>query len=236
MDASMMSTWCTQQSPPPGVAATDSTCVDFDDGQLPSSGGWTVMTVNQGAAAPTMQHASSLPYSLQSSVSTGDGSEAALVWHDAGAQPIASVTVAVDVSPAGQGLAIPWTGSISLLCVDLGSGHACLAYTMGVDTSFATAYTGYYLTMEYDGGGVTFNEYQLYGALQANIWTRVQMQITASSELVQITIPGTTNAPITGHFDPDTAVDVTVGPETSGATAGWSGYFDNIVVDVARSN
>ena len=102
---------------------------------------------------------------------------------------------------------------------------------MGVDTSFATAYTGYYLTMEYDGGGVTFNEYQLYGTLQANIWTRVQMQITASSELVQITIPGTTNAPITGHFDPDTAVDVTVGPETSGATSGWSGYLDNIVVE-----
>ena len=232
----MTPTWCTQKSPPSGVAAADSTCVDFDDGKISSGGGWTVMTANQGTSAPTMQRASSLPYSLQTSVSIGDGSKAALVWHDVGAQPIASVTVAADVSPVGQGLVTPWTGSVSLLCVDLGSGHACLAYTMGVDTSFATAYTGYYLKMEYDGGGVSFNEYQIYGALQANIWTRVQMQITASSELIQITIPGTTNASITGRFDPDTAVDVTVGPETSGATSGWSGYLDNIAVDVTRSN
>ena len=75
-------TWCTQQSLPPGVAAADSSCVDFDDGQLPNSDGWTVMTANQGTSAPTMQRASSLPYSLQTNVSIGDGSEAALVWHE----------------------------------------------------------------------------------------------------------------------------------------------------------
>jgi hypothetical protein len=45
-----------------------------------------------------------------------------------------------------------------------------------------------------------------------------------------------TNAAVTGFFDPDTTVDVTLGPETSGATSGWSGYLDNIVIDVARSS
>ena len=219
------------------MAAADSTCVDFDDGQLPSGGGMDGHDRKPGdvGADDAARFEPAVLVAGERSRSVMD-SKAALVWHDVGAQPIASVTVAADVSPVGQGLVTPWTGSVSLLCVDLGSGHACLAYTMGVDTSFATAYTGYYLTMEYDGGGVSFNEYQIYGALQANIWTRVQMQITASSELIQITIPGTTNAPITGRFDPDTAVDVTVGPETSGATSGWSGYLDNIVVDVTRSN
>jgi hypothetical protein len=231
-----MPTWCAQQTVPPGVDAADSTCLDFDDGQLPSAGGWAAMTANQGVSVPTMQRASSLPYSWQTSVSTGDGSKAALVWHDAGAQQIASATVAVDVSPAtAQGLAAPWTGSVSLMCLEIGSGHACLQYTVSDDTSFATAYTGYYVTIEYDGGAATFNEYQVYGTLQANIWTRIQMQVTASSELVQITIPGATNLPVMGHFDVDTAVDVTVGPESSGATSGWSGYLDNVVVDVMRS-
>lgn len=235
-DGSVTPTWCTQQPLPPGVDAADSTCLDFDDGHLPSGGGWTVVTAVQGTSLLTMQRASSLPYSWQTSVSTGDGSKAALVWHDAGAQPIASVTVAIDVSPATvQGLAAPWTGSVSLMCVGLGSGRACVQYTVADDTSFATAYTGYYVTMEYDGGAPTFNEYQIYGTLQANIWTRIQMQITASSELVQVTIPGTTNVPVMGHFDADTAVDVTVGPETSGATSGWSGYLDNVVADVMRS-
>ena len=195
------------------------------------------MIASGGTSAVTTQHASSLPDSLQTSVGTGDGSKAALGWHAAGAQPIATVTVAADISPiASQGVSPAWTGSVSLLCIAFGSGHACLQYTMGEDTSFATAYTGYYLTMEYVGGAAVFSEYQIYGTLQPNLWTRVQMQITAASKQIQVTIPGVTNAAVTGYFDPDTAVDVTLGPETSGATSGWSGYLDNVVIDVARSS
>jgi hypothetical protein len=237
VDATGSATWCGQQTVPAGVAATDYACVDFDDGKAPSGDGWTSTIASGGTAAVTTQHASSLPDSWQTSVGTGDGSKAALAWHAAGAQPIASVTVAADFSPiASQGVSPPWTGSVSLLCVAFGSGHACLQYTMGEDTSFATAYTGYYLMMEYDGGAATLNEYQVYGVLQPALWTRVQMQITASSKQIQVTIPGATNAAVGGHFDPDTAVDVTVGPETSGATSGWGGYLDNVVIDVARSS
>ncbi len=237
VDASKAATWCTQQTMPAGVAATDYACVDFDDGKLPGGGAWTSAIANGGTSAVTTQHASSLPDGWQTSVGTGDGSKAALAWHAAGAKPIASVTVAVDISPvASQGVSPAWTGSLSLLCVAFGSGHTCLQYTSGQDTGFATGYTGYYLTMEYDGGGATINLYQVYGVLPPNLWTRVQMEITASSKQIQVTIPGATNAAVTGNFDPDTAVDVTVGPETSGGTSGWSGYLDNVVIDVARSS
>lgn len=237
VDASGPATWCTQQTTPVGVAATDSACVDFDDGKVPSGGGWTSVIANGGTSAVTTQHASSLPDGWQTSVGTSDGSKAALAWHAAGSHPVASVTVAADISPlASQGVSPAWTGSVSLVCVAFGSGQACLRYTMGQDTSFATGYTGYYLMMEYVGGAAILNEYQIYGTLQPNLWTRVQMQITAASKQIQVTIPGVTNAAVTGYFDPDTAVDVTCGPETNGATSGWNGYLDNIVIDVARSS
>jgi hypothetical protein len=237
VDATGPATWCTQQAAPAGVAATDYACVDFDDGKVPSGGGWSSMIANGGTSAVTTQHASSLPDGWQISVGTSGGSKAALGWHAAGSHPIASVTVAADISPiAGQGVIPAWTGTVSLVCLAFGSGQACLRYTMGQDTSFATGYTGYYLMVEYVGGAAILNEYQVYGTLQPNLWTRVQMQITAASKQIQVTIPGVTNAAVTGHFDPDTAVDVTLGPETSGATSGWSGYLDNIVIDVARSS
>jgi hypothetical protein len=235
-DATGPATWCTQQPVPTGVAAADHACADFDDGKLPSGGGWKSVIASGGTSAVTAQHASSLPDGWQTAVGTGDGSKAALTWHAAGAQPIASVTVAADISPiASQGVSPAWTGSVSLLCIAFGFGHACLQYTMGEDTGFATGYTGYYLTMEYDGSAATANVYQVYGVLQAGLWSRVQMQITASSKQIQVTIPGETNAAFSGNFDPDTAVDVTVGPETNGATSGWGGYLDNVVIDVARS-
>ena len=229
--------WCTQQAIPAGVAAADYACVDFDDAKLPSGGGWTSVIASGGTSAVTTQHASSLPDGWQTGVGTGDGSKAALAWHAAGAQPIASLTVAADISPiASQGVSPPWTGSVSLLCVAFGLARTCLQYTAGQDTGFATGYTGYYLTMEYDGAGATASISQVFGFSQAGLWTRIQMQITASSKQIQVTFPGATNAAVTGNFDPDTAVDVTVGPETSGATSGWSGYLDNVVIDVARSS
>ena len=96
-------------------------------------------------------------------------------------------------------------------------------------------YTGYYVWMEYYGSGSTLNEYQLYGDLQPNLWTRVQMQITASSGSIAVAIPGASNTPVVGHFDPASAADVFIGPQSSGSDADWTVYFDNIVVYATRS-
>jgi hypothetical protein len=214
--------------------AGDYSCVDFDNAIIPTANGWTLAIANGGADTLTMQRASSLPYSWSASVGTGDQSKAQLAWHVSGAQPIAAVTVAADLSPSA-GIAAQWDGSLALLCIQFGSNTACLNYTVGQDTSFASAYTGYYISTEYYGGGVSLNEYQVYGTLQPNLWTRIQIQVTASSGVIAVVIPGATNAPVSGHFDPDTTADVIVGPKTNGATAGWAGYVDNVTASVTRS-
>ena len=233
-DAAGMPTWCGQQTQPPGIMSVDYGCADFDNGLAPS-GAWSAVLANGGTATVTMQRASSLPYSWSASVTNGDGSEAVLKWHVSGALPIATVTVAADFSPP-SGLAVPWTGSVSLLCIRFGSGLACINYTDGGNTGFAAGpYTGYYLFTQHSGGGVVFSDAQLYGTLQPNLWTRVQMQITASSGSIDVTIPGGSNSGLSNQFGADSTVDVLLGPQTNGSTAGWGGYIDNVVVYVSRS-
>lgn len=233
-DGQAAATWCGQQIAPAGQAASDYTCVDFDDGAIPSGSGWTLKSSNKGAGALTTQHASSLPYSWSASVSTVDRSVEMLDWHVTGALQVASVTVSADLNPA-NGIVTPWTGSVSLLCVRLGSCDACLNYTEGEDTGFSASYRGYYLSAEYSGGAVSLSRTQLYGSVVANLWTRVQMTVTAANNSVAVTLGSMGNTPVTTFFDPDTAVDVFVGPQTNGTTAGWNGDIDNVIVSVTRS-
>lgn len=227
-------TWCTEQTVPAGVAAGDYACADFDDGKVPSGSGWSTLLANGGTGTITTQHASSLPDGWSVSAGTSDQSQAALDWHVAGASPLATVTVAADLSPI-TGAFATWTGSVSLLCIRAGSNTACIDYTSNQDTNFASNYTGYFLSNEYDGVGVALTQTQLYGTLQPNLWTRVQLQVTASSKTVTATIPGSSNDPVVVPLDPDTTADILVGPQTSGTTPGWAGYVDNIVASVTRS-
>jgi len=229
------SSWCAMQIAAPSVAASDTSCVDFDEGALPS-GSWTSKVAGGATQALTGAHASSLPQSWQVTVPAGSAAtQATLTWKATGSKPVATVTVAADVSPlAAQGVAA-WTGSVDLLCVTFGSGHACLDYTMDADTGFASGYTGFYLSLEYDGGGAMYSEKPVTGSLATGIWTRVQLQVTASGDQVVVTLGGSATAPATGYFDPDTTVQVSVGPNASGAVSGWSGYIDNVVTTVTRS-
>jgi hypothetical protein len=234
VDAAKPSTWCDGQRPPAGVATGDYACVDFDDGAVPEAGPWTLRTSNGGTGLVTTQHASSLPDSWSTDVSNADRSLEYLDWHTSGALPVASVVVSADLNP-GAGIVAPWTGSVSLLCVQFGSCSACLNYTEGENTSFADSYHGYYLSTEYSGGGVALNQTQLYGSVQPNLWTRIQIAAVAASGSVTVTIGSTANPPVTTHFDPDTSADVLVGPQTNGTTAGWRGDIDNVVLSVSRS-
>src|SRR6185437_4337237 len=61
VDMAPAATWCTQQTAPSGVAATDYACLDFDGGKLPTGGGWTSVVANGGTSTVTTQKASSLP-------------------------------------------------------------------------------------------------------------------------------------------------------------------------------
>ena len=221
-----------------GVAATDHACVDFDNGKLPSGGGWTSVIAGGGTSTVTTQHASSLPDGWQTGVGTGDGSKAALAWHVAGAQPIASSHRGGRHQPCRQPGGLPALDGLGLAALcrvrfrsDLPGVHGGAGHRLR---------DRLHRLLPDDGvrrrQAATINLYQVYGVLQPNLWTRVQMEITAPSKQIQVTIPGATNAAVSGNFDPDTAVDVTVGPETSGATSGWSGYLDNIVINVARSS
>ena len=225
------SSWCATQA----AASPDTGCVDFDEGGLPS-GAWALKVAGSTTQSLTTAHASSLPQSWQATVPSGSGAaQATLTWHDTGAKPIATVTAAADVSPViAQGV-VAWTGSVQILCVEFGSGQACLEYTMDEDTGFASSYTGFYLSLEYDGGGAMYSQHELFGSLPTGIWTRAQLQVTASSHEVVVTLGGSASAPFTGYFDPDTTADVIVGPNASGSISGWSGYFDNVATAVTRS-
>jgi hypothetical protein len=224
--------WCATQPAP--AAGADASCVDFDEGAVPSS--WTLKTAGSTTQSLTSAHASSLPQSWQATVPAGSAAaQATLTWHDTGAKPVATVTAAVDLSPvAAQGVAA-WTGSVQILCVKFGLGRACLEYTMDADTGFASGYTGFYVSLEYDGGGAMYSEKPLSASVPTGIWTRAQLQVTASSHAVVVTLGGSASPALTGYFDPDTAVDVVVGPNASGSTSGWSGYFDNVTAVVTRS-
>lgn len=226
--------WCAMQLPPSGVAGPDTSCVDFDQGALPS--GWAMKAAGSATEAFTTAHASSLPQAWQATVPAGSAAaQATLTWHDTGTKPVATVTAAADVSPvAAQGVAA-WTGSVKLLCVKFGSGQACLEYTMDAQKGFASNYTGYYVSLTYSGGGAMISEQPLVGSLPAGIWTRAQLTVTASSQQVVVTIGGTASTPFAGYFDPDTTVDVTVGANASGSVSGWTAYFDNLVTTVTRS-
>ncbi len=232
-------TWCNLQTIPSGVATADYQCVDFDQG-LPSSSIWPQTLANSGTATLTNARASSTPSSLivtvPSAAAYTSAATASMSWSDVGSTALKGVSLAADFSPATvSGVPAPWTGNVALLCVSFGSGRACLNYTSGADTEFQTAYTGYYIEALYTGGSAVRYECAVTATLTANLWTRVELRVTASSGAIQVFFGGSAVGTCTGAFDADTVSVSTVGLRvTAATTTSWTSYYDNVVAAVSR--
>jgi len=191
----------------------------------------------------TTARASSAPNSLTTSVpaasSYSTAGTATLTWSPVGSDPIATVSVAVSLSPVTLGgVASPWTGAVSLLCISFGSGQACLGYTYGSEyMAFQEdAYTGYFIEWMYTGGAAVRSQCKVSGTLTANIWNRVELRVSSGSDTVEVLFGGTSAGTCDAAFDADTNFKVAVGPKVASSTSfTHTMYYDNVTVAATRS-
>jgi hypothetical protein len=225
--------------------AADYRCVDFDTG-MPASPVWTQTLTNSGTQALTTNRASSAPNSLTATVPAAAdytfAATATLSSQDVGSTPITRVSLSAYLNPVTLGGVAPgWDGSVSLLCVNFGSGQACLNYTYAsTSVSFqTTAFTGYYVDLLYTGGGAVRSDCGPTGTvttLAPNIWTQVELRVDySSSATVTVLFGGVTMASCAGLFGPDTVSTVSVGARSFAATTyAYTMYYDNIVAYVTH--
>jgi hypothetical protein len=224
---------------PSGVAVADYQCLDFESG-LPPASTWPPTQTNGGAIAITQVRAASLPNSLSTVVPIADdfatAGTAILSFSAVGSTAVSSVSVSASLStvPMG-GVPAPWTGAVDLLCAVFGSTSACLQYTRGANTDFATNYTGLLIEYRFTGGPAFFGQCQVTGTLPSGVWTPVDLRLTSASA-IEIFINGTSAAgtcttPILG----DTVGSVEVGLQAHAVTTiGQTVYYDNVVAVVRR--
>ncbi len=236
------STWCQNRQMPTNVTAADYQCIDFDTG-MPPTATWAQSLTNSGTMALTTDRESSPPNSLDTSVpaATGDyttAGSATLSWHDVGATPISTISVASGFSPTAPGGVYPaWTGSVALMCVAFGSGQACLNYTYkSTSLSFqTTAYTGYYIAWVYGGSAAARGDCALTDGPPATVWTRVELQVAAATGTITVNLAGITIGSCAGLFGADTTSTITVGSKANiNTTFAFEMFYDNVVAYVAR--
>jgi hypothetical protein len=133
------------------------------------------------------------------------------------------------------GVTPPWTGGVDLLCVSFGSASACLQYTRGADTDFATNYTGLLIEYQYTGGPAYLGQCEVTGTLPSGVWTPVELRLTSAGAM-EIFINGTSAAgTCTVSILGDTVGRVEVGLQAHAVTTlGQTVYYDNVVAVVRR--
>ena len=224
-------TWCDTQTPSVGVAAADFQCLDFETEVEAAvwvsevTGTATLGTSTEKAFSP----ATSLRSFVPDAAAFADRTVATLAWSNVGASAVAGVRVAMQINPAGFGGLTPeWDGSIALVCVEFGSGSACLHYTR---TGPATLF----LPWSFVGGAAIGGQCPVSGALQVDLWNQVEL-IVGSDSSVRVLLNGVeATTDCTASFGADTVANVTVGLQSRQTTYdGWTVHFDDIVAETER--
>jgi hypothetical protein len=224
-------TWCSSQSPPSGVAASDFQCLDFDHG-LPSGSVWALATANAGTAKISTAAYDSAPNSLQTIANAGSLDQGTLTWTGGGPTPIKGFTVTAAINYTRQnGNYSTDEGSVSLIDILTGFSEVVL-YHSGAGLAFAAGSGP-------TAGGVFFCQCPIgVSELTSSIWNTVSISADIASGNITTTIDGTTET-CGCSFKQDTSITVQIGANgdqdpTTAPTFGWSGYWDNVTVAVRR--
>jgi hypothetical protein len=231
--ATCPSTWCTSQSAPSGVSASNFQCVDFDN-SMPSSSIW----VPSGSPSRSTGEADSSPDSLATSVSGNSFAASSLTWTDASSSAAQSVTLSFAFYPTATASSPAANMSqINLACIQTGSNQTCLYYALnGMDSEGDPGFSGYSSFSFYEGAAT--DVCGLATQPNANAWNTVQIAITdisGGTGIVEVSLNGSVASVCTGQFGStaSSTSTVTIGPVPAGTSPpayGWSGYFDNITV------
>jgi hypothetical protein len=224
-------TWCSSQSPPSGVAASDFQCLDFDHG-LPSQSVWALTTAKAGIAKISTAAYDSMPNSLQTIANAGSADQGTLTWNGAGATPIKGFTISAAINYTRQnGNYSTDEGEVSLIDIQTGFSEVGLYHTgSGLALAAGSGPTS---------GGVFTCECPIGVAdLTSSIWNTVTITADTTSGNITTTIDGTSST-CACSFKQDTSIQVEIGANgnqdpTTPPTYGWSGYWDNVTVAVQR--
>jgi hypothetical protein len=229
-------TWCTGKTPPSGVAASDYTCVDFDNGSLPSTNGWSKGTGTAGGASmiSTAKYESASD-SMFASVS-GNAQAALAGWTDNASSAFTKFTVSAGVYPSFAG-GPTWTGSgttgpaqswVNVLCIFAGPNQICLNYTNGGNTEFQSSYVGFYLWTQ---NGSMEKDCQLTTPPTMNAWNDMQLVGDWGAGSGQLFIGGVSaGAACMTPLMSSTQAQALVGLIGSGTISTFGAYYDDVQV------
>jgi hypothetical protein len=221
-------TWCGTRSVPPGVAAGDYACTDFENG-MPPANAW-VPSVQDMSVLQITNVALSVPNGLETIAvgSTTFGNEALLKWT---AAPTTTQLKKVSVSAAmNPGLFQRLDADYQVLCASMSAGFA---------SSACIAFTGSGLKLRwrfYNGSGYIPGECDMNGGFANEQWTYAEVHLDATTGLTQAIVGGvTTNCQATDLPLADTVGFGEIGlRRDSDAQIGLQMRYDNVEISVRR--
>lgn len=229
--------WCGTRVRPSGVLASDYQCVDFDENTADVAV-WVPVTVGDGTLEWSAAKATSLPLSMRASVPQvadyASRATAAIQWSNVGAAPIESLSLSFAMNPEPVPTLIPQsTGDVSIACLELGEGEACLDYTVNRDPD---GFTGLSVSWVFSGGPAVASSCEVTEDLDPDLWNDVVLTV-AQLGAIDVTINGVlATAECNGIFGPDTVALFTAGLAGHQVTSfGYDVHYDNLVAFTRRT-